>query len=86
MITCQQFQQRPVQKNLYTRSEEKNIIQWIIENNRHSEIKGIKLWRELEKSNQVPGRTSQSMKERFRKHILPKIQHYQLKKRTSRPF
>jgi len=67
-------------KNLYTRSEEKNIIQWIIENNRHSEIKGIKLWRELEKSNQVPGRTSQSMKERFRKHILPKIQHYQLKK------
>merc|ERR1711997_76883 len=67
-------------KNLYTRSEEQNIIQWIIENNRHSEIKGIKLWRELEKSNQVPGRTSQSMKERFRKHILPKIQHYQLKR------
>ena len=67
-------------KNLYTRSEEKNIIQWIIENKRHSEIKGIKMWRELEKSNEVPGRSCQSMKERFRKHILPKIQHYQLKK------
>ena len=67
-------------KNLYTRSEEENIIQWIIENKRHSEIKGIKMWKELEESNEVPGRTCQSMKERFRKHILPKIQHYQLEK------
>ena len=67
-------------KNLYTRSEEKNIVQWIIENKRHSEIKGIKMWRDLEKSNEVPGRTCQSMKERFKKHILPTIEYFQLKK------
>ena len=67
-------------KNLYTRSEEKKILKWIRKNKRHSDTKGIKMWRELAESNKVPGRTCQSMKERFRKHILPKIQDFKLKK------
>ena len=36
------------------------------------------MWQILESCNEVPRRSYQSMKERFRKTILPNIQHYQL--------
>ena len=62
----------------YQRCEENKILQWIISNQRHSEVKGIAMWKTLECSNQVPGRSYQSMKERFRKRIAPNIQLYQL--------
>ena len=38
------------------------------------------MWEILESCNEVPGRSYQSMKERFRKTILPNIQNYQLEK------
>merc|ERR1712083_1099884 len=65
--------------NSYKRSEEKKILDWIIKTGRYSEVKGIAMWRILEASNEVPGRSYQSMKERFRKHIANDIQHYGLK-------
>ena len=66
--------------NPYKTSEDKKIIQWIIKQSRYSEIGGIKMWEILESCNEVPGRSYQSMKERFRKTIMPNIQHYQLEK------
>ena len=63
--------------NPYSRSEELKIIRWIIEQKRFSEVSGIKMWKILEACNVLPNRSHQSMKERFRKHILPNIQHYQ---------
>ena len=63
--------------NPYSRSEEKKIIQWIIEHQRFSEVNGIKMWKILGGCNVLPDRSYQSMKERFRKHILPNIQQYQ---------
>ena len=66
--------------NPYKNSEDKKIIQWIIKQSRYSEIGGIKMWEILESCNEVPGRSYQSMKERFRKTIMPNIQHYQLEK------
>ena len=66
--------------NPYKNSEDKKIIQWIIKQSRYSEIGGIKMWEILESCNEVPGRSYQSMKERFRKNILPNIQNYQLEK------
>ena len=63
--------------NPYSRSEELKIIHWIIEQKRFSEVSGIKMWKTLEDCNLLPGRSYQSMKERFRKHILPNIQNYQ---------
>ena len=62
--------------NPYSRSEEKKIVDWIIQQRRFSEIKGIAMWKILEHSNAVPGRSGQSLKERFRKHILPNIERY----------
>jgi len=64
--------------NPYKRSEEKKILEWIIKTKRYSETKGIAMWKILESSNEVPNRSHQSMKERFRKNIAPNIQHYQL--------
>ena len=66
--------------NPYKNSEDKKIIHWIIKQSRYSEIGGIKMWEILESCNEVPGRSYQSMKERFRKTILPNIQNYQLEK------
>ena len=66
--------------NPYKNSEDQKIIQWIIKQSRYSEVGGIKMWEILESCNEVPGRSYQSMKERFRKNIMPNIQHYQLEK------
>lgn len=66
--------------NPYKNSEDKKIIQWIIKQSRYSETGGNKMWEILESCNEVPGRSYQSMKERFRKTIMPNIQHYQLEK------
>jgi len=67
-------------RKAYENIEELKIIQWIIRQNRYSEIGGIKLWKDLESCNEVPGRTYQSMKERFRRHIVPNIRNFQLEK------
>ena len=64
----------------YENIEELKIIQWIIRQNRYSEIGGIKLWKDLEFCNEVPGRSYHSMKNRFRRHILPNIHNFQLEK------
>ena len=64
----------------YENIEELKIIQWIIRQNRYSEIGGIKLWKDLEFCNAVPGRSYHSMKNRFRRHILPNIHNFQLEK------
>ena len=69
-----------VSRKSYENLEELKIIQWIIRQNRYSEIGGIKLWKDLEFSNEVPGRSYHSMKERFRRHILPNVQNFQLEK------
>ena len=66
--------------NPYKNSEDQKIIQWIMKQSRYSEVGGIKMWEILESCNEVPGRSYQSMKERFRKNIMPNIQHYQLEK------
>ena len=54
-----------VSRKSYENLEELKIIQWIIRQNRYSEIGGIKLWKDLEFSNEVPGRSYHSMKERL---------------------
>ncbi len=62
----------------YSRSEEIKILKWIAQHKRFSEVGGIAMWRVLEADHVLPGRSHQSMKERFRKHILPKIEVFDL--------
>ena len=70
----------------YTRSEENTIVTWIIENKRFTEVGGVAMWKILESTNVLPNRSGQSMKERFRKHILPKIDLFNISEDDKKAF
>ena len=72
--------------NPYSRSEELKILQWIAKQRRFTETSGIAMWRALEMSGEVKGRSHQSMKERFRKHILPNIDVYDIEEEDKQTF
>ncbi|OTF84229.1 hypothetical protein BLA29_012398 [Euroglyphus maynei] len=59
----------------YTINEDGEIIKYIIKKGRYKEIKGRSLWENME-NERVCNRTWQSMKEHFRKVIVPKISLY----------
>ena len=73
-------------KGLYSKSEENKIVQWIVENKRFTEVGGVAMWKILESANVVPNRSDQSMKERFRKHILPKIDLFDISENDKKAF
>ena len=60
----------------YTHSEEEKIVKWIADNKRFGEVKGNSMWRIMQDKKILGDRTEQSMKERFRKKILPRIDIY----------
>lgn len=67
---------RVIQKqsgNFFTREEDQKIINFIVENRRFGDVGGNTLWQLMETRQVLPDRTSQSMKERFRRRILPKL-------------
>ena len=70
----------------YTNSEEMEIVQWIIHNQRFSEISGLAMWKDLEKDGILPNRSYQSMKERFKKHVLPKIREFDISQEDTNSF
>jgi len=55
--------------------EDVQIIRFIADSKRYADVKGNTLWEFIEKKcpKVCPGRTSQSLKERFRKRIVPKL-------------
>lgn len=65
-------------KGVFTIEEDKAILRFIIEKEGFSRTGGITLWQEMEKI-KVCSRSWQSMKERFRKRILPNLQKYKVK-------
>lgn len=56
----------------YTRVEEREILNYIIEHNAYNRLRGISLWQEMEKAN-IGERSYQSLKEHFRKVIIGKV-------------
>ena len=61
----------------FSQDEDLQILKFIAEAKRYKDVKGNTLWEHMEKKTEVcPGRTSQSMKERFRKRIVPKIDSF----------
>lgn len=57
----------------YSDEEDSAILNYIIKHGRYYEIKGRQLWQDMESDRACNNRSWQSMKERFRKNILPKI-------------
>lgn len=69
--------------NAYTDAEEKAMMNYILQNNQISRLKGDQLWKEMEQQN-VVNRTWQSMKQHFRKIMIQNIrsEKYNLDQKT----
>ena len=67
-----------VVRRSYSKEEDVKILNFIIKNKRFSDIRGNELWKVIEARHLLEDRSWQSMKERFRKIILPKISQYDL--------
>ena len=71
--------QRLILKRLpYSRSEQQQIVDYIIDTKSFQYIKGNQLWQEMERDQTVckGRRTWQSMKENFHKQIVPQLHKY----------
>ena len=68
---------RSNQQRYYQREEEIKILDFIIQHRAFSQVKGNTLWKVMEATQVLPDRTPQSMKERFRRYILPKLDKYE---------
>ena len=66
--------------NFYSKEEDLKIISFIVDNKRFLDVGGNELWKIMEERAVLDGRSWQSMKERFRKVISPKINQYKLDK------
>ena len=72
--------------NYYTRTEDLEIIKFIVDKKRFDDVRGNELWQVMEDRKVVKGRTWQSMKERFRKVIRGKIKTYDLDDQIVKAF
>ena len=63
----------------YTFIEDQKIVKWIAKTDNYSKVNGIAMWKLMEKCNVLKDRSYQSMKERFRKVIIGKIDTYDLR-------
>ncbi len=55
------------------------ILQFIVDNNRCEDIGGIALWQLMEERQVIERRSWQSMKERFRRSILKRLDSFDLR-------
>jgi len=62
--------------NYYTTEEDLKILGFILDNGRSADTGGVSLWQLMEYREVVEGRSWQSMKERFRKSILKRIDSF----------
>ena len=62
--------------NYYTREEDQKILGFILEGHYSRHVKGQALWSMMEKACVLPGRTWQSMRERFLKSIMRRLHSF----------
>lgn len=61
-----------MEKSVYLVSDDKEIIDYIMENDVECEVKGNRIWKDMEKEMEKR-RTWQSLKNRYLKIILPEL-------------
>ncbi|XP_033607789.1 uncharacterized protein LOC111865494 isoform X3 [Cryptotermes secundus] len=62
--------------NYYTEAEDKALLNFVVQRERYSETGGVRLWKLMERKQVLPGRSWQSMKERYRKVLTRKLDQY----------
>ena len=67
-----------LKRHPYSRAEQQQIVDYIINTKSYKFVKGVQLWQEMQKGNTVckGRRTWQSMKEHFLKQIVPQLHIY----------
>ena len=71
---------------LYSKKEEQQIIDYIVDHDYYKILKGNSVWKSMENAGVGCGRSWQSMKEYFRKCIFVKINSYGLSKHEIMSF
>ena len=61
----------------FSYEEDLEILRFIAENKRFSDVKGNSLWNSMEERHICSNRTGQSMKERFRRRIVPNLSNFE---------
>ncbi|XP_067002350.2 uncharacterized protein [Anabrus simplex] len=70
----------------YTFDDKKAIVDYISKTNSYNKVKGKKLWQTMADTKVCPGRTWQSLKEHYRKKIIPNISIFYLPKNIENLF
>ncbi|XP_071445389.1 uncharacterized protein [Hetaerina americana] len=67
---------------LYTYEEDMKLLKWICNKRKRSDdpLTGNRIWKFIESRGVLPGRSWQSMRERFRRHIAPNLKRYKIPK------
>ena len=60
----------------YAEVEDEAILNYIVDNNLYTKVKGNNMWKILEDRKILVNRSAQSMKERFRKYIMPNLKKF----------
>lgn len=64
-------------KTAYTHEEDVKILRYIDDNSKHNLVGGRELWQKMEREGILPNRSWHSLKERYRKRIVPNLHIYQ---------
>ena len=59
----------------YSLKEEEKIVQYLIDKRAYNSVKGNRVWKDLESEGRL-GRSWQSMRERYVKHVVPKLHRF----------
>ncbi|XP_071544136.1 uncharacterized protein [Panulirus ornatus] len=65
-----------VRKESYSLYEDLEILNFITRHHAYDRVKGRELWQEMERCEVLPKRSWHSMKERYRKRIIPRLHTY----------
>ncbi|XP_071452854.1 telomeric repeat-binding factor 2-interacting protein 1-like isoform X2 [Hetaerina americana] len=88
-IFLESFRYHQSLKNIarpYNESERLAMINWIIKNKSYASVGGNSLWMDMEKEEVCQGRSWQSLKEHFKKKVLPSINTFGLSEKHVKCF
>ena len=80
-VSEREFWYKSRHRQPYSRGEEEAVINFLLRNGGYSAKGGNKVWQKMEKDWICPGRTWQSLRERFDKNIVNKLEQFGVSKK-----
>uniref|UniRef100_A0A146LWA0 Telomeric repeat-binding factor 2-interacting protein 1 n=1 Tax=Lygus hesperus TaxID=30085 RepID=A0A146LWA0_LYGHE len=60
----------------YRRNEKVALLKWLVDHKKFKNLRGVIVWREMERKKVLPGRSHESMKNHFLKHLVKDLDAY----------